>query len=82
MSTNSMKNNITFIIFQCSLIDVCYNATICAVNQCMAIAKTRTTNTLCLCSSIMCSKSKKEKRNRKQKKNHEKNEKKNKKTEG
>jgi hypothetical protein len=48
----------------------------------MAIAKTRTTNTLCLCSSIMCSKSKKEKRNRKQKKNHEKNEKKNKKTEG
>jgi len=39
MSKNSMKNDITFIILQCCPVAIHYNATTCAIAQCMAIIK-------------------------------------------
>jgi hypothetical protein len=53
------KQQFALIVLQCCLIAIHSNATTCAITQCMAIVKTRATNILCLCSSIMCSKSKK-----------------------
>jgi hypothetical protein len=57
--TNSIKNNIALIIFQCCPITTYYNAITCAITPHMAIMKTRANNILCLRSSIMCKKNKK-----------------------
>jgi hypothetical protein len=46
MSTNSEKHSNALIILQSSTIGTCCNETTCAMNQCIAIIKTRTTNIL------------------------------------
>ncbi len=77
MSTNFEKNNNAFIIFQCCVIATCCNETVCAMTRWMAIVKTRTTNILCLHSSIcvcVLENTKKQGKNKKQIKEHEKNE--------
>jgi hypothetical protein len=52
MSTNFERNN-ALVIFQCCVIATCCNETTCAMTLWMAIVKTKTTNILCLCPSIM-----------------------------
>jgi hypothetical protein len=49
MSTNSMKNNIALIIFQCCPIATCYNATTCAIIRCKAIVKKKMPLISCAC---------------------------------
>jgi len=68
ISTNSMKNNIAFIILQCCSITPHCNATTCAITWCITIIKIKATNILCLHSFIVCNKIKEEKKNRKLKK--------------
>jgi hypothetical protein len=53
MSRNFEKKNNMLIILQCCVIATCYNETTCAMTQWMATVKTRTTNILCLHSSIL-----------------------------
>ncbi len=47
------RNSNALIILQCCVITIHCNETICAMIRWMAIVKTRTTNILCICSSIV-----------------------------
>jgi len=72
MSTNSMKNNIAFIIFQrCPITPHCTTTT-CAITRWITIIKIRATNILCLRTHSLCVIKKKKNTN---KNRHEKNEK-------
>jgi hypothetical protein len=72
MSTNSEKNSNALIILQSSTIGTCCNETTCAMNQCIAIIKTRTTNILVYNRKQELKKNKHERNEKKKRKHKEK----------